>query len=111
MRGRLACELEEIGSFIGQFTGRIDVVTGEIKGKLQCNLQYSGSEEEHEKIIIGVNGCLRPWRRVNVTQVIDNVPIGGITIQIQVSMDKNPDSICYMDKLPPTDTHYSENIR
>lgn len=84
----------------GSVDGFLNISTGQINGKLIGTYQSTGGiDRKLESISIGVEGCLRPLRRVNISQTINGEPIGGITIQIQVPMRSGP---CAQE-LPPTD--------
>jgi hypothetical protein len=44
------------------------------------------------------SGCLRPDRRIEMGQVIQGRPAGGVSVQVQVPL---PEGSCFED-LPPT---------
>lgn len=99
LEGRFAGSVEELGAVVGAFDGRIDVKTGEIKGRIKGSFQCGGSGRS-DRTCIGIKGCLRPWRRVNISQWLEGAPLGGLTLQVQIPMNSGR---CQM-KLPPTDT-------
>ena len=106
LRGRFSGSVEELGTLVGEFDGRMDTQTGEIKGRVIGIFQCGGSGRS-DRACVGIKGCLRPWRRVNISQWLEGMPLGGITVQVQVPMPPGPCSI----KLPPTDTRVPEPRR
>jgi Zn-dependent metalloprotease len=100
LEGRLAANMEEIGTITGIFEGKLNTLTHEIKGRLIGGFQ-SPSKDDSEKTYVGLKGCLRPWRRLDISQVARGQAIGGITVQVQVP---NGEGIC-SQILPPTDTN------
>ena len=88
LKGLLAAIIDYIGTITGGFEGGLDVITGQIKGRVTGTFQYEG-QKEAEKVVIGVEACLRPWRRINITQLVYGEPLGGITIQIQVPISRD----------------------
>ena len=99
LRGTLAAHLEEVGMLVGAFEGRLNVHTGEVKGRMTAAFDCAGMEHSG-RICVGIEACLRPLRRVNISQYINGEPIGGISIQVQVPM---PEGACAQE-LPPTET-------
>lgn len=97
--GRFAGSVEELGALVGGFEGKIDTKTGEIKGRVIGIFQCGGSGKS-DRACVGVKGCLRPWRRVDISQWLEGAPLGGITVQVQVPLNSGPCGV----KLPPTDT-------
>ena len=102
LRGQLAANVEFIGALVGQFDGQLDVHTGQLKGRVSGTFQYE-EKEGMERVPVGVHGCLRPYRRIEVSQIVHGQPIGGFTIQVQVPP---PAGECAKE-LPPTDTQIS----
>jgi hypothetical protein len=49
---------------------------------------------------LGLEACLRPLRRIDISQLVNGQPINGTTVQVQVPIPDNP----YAWKLPPTNT-------
>lgn len=97
IRGRFAAQLPHVGPLVGTFTGIIDLSTGQVKGKVigsyPCaNVDKSGC--------FGVEACLRPSRRVDVSQWDGADLIGGVTLQIQLPLKHGP---CARE-FPPTNT-------
>ncbi len=62
----------------GQFEGTLDRSTGRIEGVVRGASCCADGDR------IGFEGCLRPFRRVNVSQILGGDPIGGVTLQVQV---------------------------
>jgi Zn-dependent metalloprotease len=83
------------GTINGRFEGTIDLKTGEVQGQVIG----SHSEKLGAELRFRITGCLRPWRRVNVSQWHDGELVGGVTVQVQVPWDRGPCTI----NLPPTD--------
>ena len=102
LRGQLAANVEFIGALVGQLEGLLDIHTGQIKGRVSGAFQYE-EKEGNERVPIGIHGCLRPYRHINISQVVNGQPIGGLTIQVQVPLPSGP---CAQE-LPPTDTEVS----
>ncbi len=100
LKGRLAVNLDEIGSFIGNFEGTLDVKTWQIKGRATGDFQDAGTGNTSQ-LSLGIEACLRPLRRIDISQLVNGQPTNGTTVQVQVSIPDNP----YDWKLPPTDTY------
>ena len=81
LSGRLAVTLDGIGSLLGRFEGRVDRETGALTGRVVGSLQAAGTGTV-ATVAAGLQGWLRPWRRINVSQIVRGQPVGGITIQI-----------------------------
>ncbi len=99
IEGLLAGTLLDIGSLNGSFRGRLDRSTGELSGTVAAAFQCAGTAMSRSACL-RLDGCLRPNRRVDIAQLVDDVPIGGVTVQVQVPM---PKGACAME-LPPTTT-------
>lgn len=97
LRGRLSASLPHIGAVVGLFTGTIDLHTGQISGRI---LATTTCLKRKEQVRVGVEACLRPWRRVDISQWHGADLLGGITIQVQVPWGRGPCAV----KLPPADT-------
>jgi Zn-dependent metalloprotease len=97
LQGHLAGSLPHIGAVVGLFTGTINLDTGQVKGKV---IGSSPCPKVVERICLGVHACLRPWRRVEISQWHGPDLIGGVTVQVQVPWQKEPCAL----KLPPTHT-------
>ena len=102
LQGHLSAHLADIGIVIGTFKGSINLFTGQIKGKIFGTFQSTGeTDTESGSKCIGIEACLRPLRRINISQMANGEAIGGITIQVQVPM---PVGSCMEERmLPPTD--------
>jgi hypothetical protein len=100
LKGRLVGNLDEIGSFIGSFEGTLDVKTWQIKGRVIGNFQCAGTGNTSQPCL-GLEACLRPLRRIDISQLVNGQPINGTTVQVQVPIPDNP----YAWKLPPTNTY------
>ncbi|REJ43461.1 MAG: bacillolysin [Microcystis flos-aquae TF09] len=100
LKGRLVGTLDEIGSFIGSFEGTLDVKTWQIKGRVTGNFQCAGTGNTSQPCL-GLEACLRPLRRIDISQLVNGQPINGTTVQVQVPIPDNP----YAWKLPPTNTY------
>jgi Zn-dependent metalloprotease len=96
IRGRFAAQLPHIGPLVGTFTGTIDLSTGQVKGKV-VGVHCIGLDKQ---VCVGVEACLRPSRRVEVSQWDGAELIGGVTLQIQVPSKQGP---CARE-LTPTNT-------
>jgi hypothetical protein len=94
--GQFAALLPEIGTITGPFEGTLNRETAEIEGRVRSPHPHQVGEQANVKI----EGCLRPWRRVDISQWLGNHHIGGVTVQVQVPWTRGP-CAC---KLPPTDT-------
>jgi Zn-dependent metalloprotease len=99
--GRLTATVPELGTFHGTFNTKLNADTGEIKGRASGKWQCDAGNRRDEWMCVGVQGYLRPLRRVDVSQLIEGQPVGGITIQVQVPVPDNP----YAGPFPPTDTY------
>ena len=98
LTGRFAARLGELGTIVGGFEGRFQPLSGEIEGRVDGQFACAGKHGS-ECACVGVKGCLRPFRRVDITQRVGGEPIGGLTVQVQVP---GPGS-CRI-KLPPAST-------
>jgi hypothetical protein len=103
VHGRLSARLGEVGTLVGGFQGRIHPLTGEVEGRLEGSFSCAGKHGPSCGCV-GIRGCLRPMRRVDIAQLIGGVPIGGITVQVQVP---SAGTACRI-KLPPTSTFVGE---
>ena len=105
LKGQLAANLNEIGSFIGNFEGTLDVKTWQIQGRAIGDFQDAGTENTSQ-LSLEIEACLRPLRRIDISQLVNGQPTNGTTVQVQVSIPDNP----YDWKLPPTDTYVGVTI-
>jgi Zn-dependent metalloprotease len=96
LAGQFAALLPETGIISGPFKGALDWETAEINGRVVCPHPHKAGEHA----VVEVEGCLRPWRRVDISQWADDELIGGVTVQVQVPWSKGPCA----HKLPPTET-------
>jgi Zn-dependent metalloprotease len=94
--GQFAAHLHGVGTVCGRFEGKIDLHTGEVHG----HVVGSHPLKLGEGLDAEIRACLRPWRRVDVSQWHDGELIGGVTVQVQVPWERGPCAY----KLPPTDT-------
>ena len=94
--GQASGLMHKIGTISGFFEGEIDRLSGELKGHIIGSL----STKPGAQLKLEFHGCLRPWRRVDVSQWHDGEIIGGVTVQVQVPREQEPCSY----KMPPTDT-------
>lgn len=99
IEGRLAGTLLHVGSLNGTFRGRLDLNTGRLSGTVTAAFQCAATATT-QSACLRLDGCLRPNRRVDIAQLVDDVPIGGVTVQVQVPMPKGPCATT----LPPTTT-------
>lgn len=96
--GRLSARLPHIGSIVATLTGTIDVSTGRVTGKATGIRNCQGDDR---RFCIGLEGCLRPWRRVEISQWDGKELLGGVTVQVQIPLKlRGPCA----SALPPTDT-------
>lgn len=102
LQGTLAARLEDVGIIVGRFEGRLDVLTGELRGNLTGTFQSVG-RPGNEIMSVGIIAGLRPTRGVDIAQFINNSPVGGVSIQVQVPMPSGSWEI----ELPPTDPFFS----
>ena len=79
LTGQLSGHLGLLPGVGGRFEGSLDRSTGRIEGVVR-----GPAGRADDAASFGFEGCLRPHRRINVTQVLDGDPIGGVTIQVQV---------------------------
>lgn len=100
LTGRIALNLEMIGSFIGTFEGKLDAHTGDLNGRATGTYCCPGGAQ-NKRMCVGVKACLRPLRRISISQTVGDKTIGGLTIQVQVPMPPHR----YARALPPTDTY------
>ena len=100
VQGSISGRIGDIGAIFGNFNGHINPQGAEIIGTVTGVFQCSGMVGT-ERTCLGIKACLRPYRRIDLSQVHDGKSLGGITIQIQVPI---PGKLCSIS-LPPTDTH------
>jgi Zn-dependent metalloprotease len=96
LKGRFAAQVKGLGAVCGLFEGTIDLGTAEMAGRVVG----PHPEEPAVELFVDIKGCLRPWRRVDVSQWHDRELVGGVTVQVQVPWEGGPCAY----KLPPTDT-------
>jgi hypothetical protein len=99
IEGVLAGTLLDLGSLNGRFSGTLDQSSGELCGTVTAGYQCAGTALSRHACL-RLDGCLRPNRRVDIAQLVDDVPIGGVTVQVQVPMPKGACAIAF----PPTTT-------
>ncbi len=99
IEGVLAGTLLDLGSLNGRFSGTLDRSTGELSGTVTAGYQCAGTALSRSACL-RLDGCLRPNRRVDIAQLVDDVPIGGVTVQVQVPIPKGACAIAF----PPTTT-------
>ena len=94
--GQFSALIHSAGPVSGFFSGTVDLNTGEVNGRV------TGPDpiDVNRDILLTIDGCLRPWRRVEVSQWDGQELVGGVTVQVQVPWQKSP---CAFG-LPPTDT-------
>jgi hypothetical protein len=69
----------------GAFTGAFDPATGALSGVLAGG--YDGATDHFATAVrLSVSGLLRPYRRVEVAQLVDGRPVGGITFGISAAL-------------------------
>lgn len=96
VNGRFSGLLSKIGFLTGKFDGIIDLKTGKVNGTLIPCIDEKNKKDSKIKI----DACLRPWRRINISQWLKKELLGGLTIQIQIPWNNN----VFNYKNPPTDT-------
>jgi Zn-dependent metalloprotease len=94
--GQFSTLVRDAVTVCGRFEGEIDLRSGEVRGVVVG----PHPEKAGERIKVELEGWLRPWRRVDVSQRVGTRLIGGVTLQVQVPWERGP-----FPKLPPTDTH------
>ncbi|MFO7917990.1 MAG: M4 family metallopeptidase, partial [Anaerolineae bacterium] len=94
--GRFAGLVRGVGTISGPFKGRVNLRTGEVEGRVVA----SHPKDVWERLYVDLKGCLRPWRRVDVSQWDDEELLGGFTAQVQIPWESGPCAY----RLPPTDT-------
>lgn len=99
LRGLLSAHISDMGILTGTFDGHLDTSIGHIRGIVDGTVQ-SAVNRSKEFVNIDLEGCIRPFRRVDIRQLVNGEPIGGITIQVQVPILSGP---C-VQELPSTDT-------
>ena len=97
LSGLLALLVNEKVGYVAQFEGELDPGAGVIWGEAFGSIQDAGGESRTD-VRVELKGVLRPWRRIEVGQLMDGQPIGGFTIQVQVP---GPG----VGPLPPTDAY------
>ncbi|GIJ46868.1 hypothetical protein Val02_37540 [Virgisporangium aliadipatigenens] len=81
LSGTLSGTLDGVMSVHGAFTGTLDRATGALTGVLSGG--YDGATAHFATgVRLSVNGLLRPHRRVEVAQIVDGRPVGGITFEV-----------------------------
>lgn len=100
IRGNFAGIVGQRAAVVGLLDGTIDLRTAEIRGDV---IAGHPDRSDEERIEVTIRGCLRPWRRVEISQWAEDDFIGGITIQVQVPWNNSP---CPYN-LPPTGTDAS----
>ncbi|MBA3564090.1 MAG: M4 family metallopeptidase [Gammaproteobacteria bacterium] len=96
--GLLAARLRSGGSIHGQLRGKLNIkraeVDGHVNGTYRCGRHSSPA-------CVRVQACLRPFRRIDISQLHRGEPLGGVTFQIQMPLPGN----CKWES-PPVDTIY-----
>jgi hypothetical protein len=91
-------------TIVGMFTGTINLDTGRVSGTVVGSYQRGKAVD---RIKMRIEACLRPWRRVNISQWHNGDILGGVTIQVQVPWEKDPCTV----KLPKTNTKVATRHR
>jgi hypothetical protein len=99
LKGRVTVHLDDLGTLHGRFEGRVNLLTAEAKGRVDGEFSCLGNEKAHSACV-ALEACLRPWRRVNVRQLVGDHPIGGLTVQVQLPIPPGRCGIAF----PPTGT-------
>jgi len=98
LSGRLAVAVDGVGALLGRFEGRADRETGAVEGRILGTLQ-TAEPGPGVRVSARLGGWLRPWRRVDVGQVVGGETVGGVTLQLQRQAPAGP-----WRKLPPSST-------
>ncbi|HEY4699642.1 MAG TPA: M4 family metallopeptidase, partial [Nitrososphaerales archaeon] len=106
LTGRISGTVMDIGTLEGKFQGKIDTKTAEITGSISARYYCKGSAQP-KQYCIHLEGCLRPYRRIDISQWLEGQPLGGVTIQIQTPIPKGK---C-ISLLPPTETKVKRPIK
>lgn len=97
LKGNFSGVVGKRAAMVGTFDGTINLRTAEVRGDVVAGHPDKSTEE---RIQVEIRGCLRPWRRVEISQWAEEEFIGGVTVQVQVPWENSP---CIF-KLPPTET-------
>ena len=81
LSGRVALALDELGTLVGRFDGRLDVLSGTVRGRVVGDFQNAATGSS-ERVGVQLDGTLIPWRRINVSQLTGGEPVGGFTVEI-----------------------------
>jgi hypothetical protein len=99
LEGLLSATIDDVIVAHGRFTGLIDRKTGQIKGRMIGIVDGALEDEPSPTVRLSVRGCVRPYRQIDVAQMVDGRAVGGITLQVQVPLAGS----C-LPTPPPTDT-------
>jgi hypothetical protein len=83
LTGRLSGLVEEFGQLTGAFEGSLDRDTGRLRGRWSTAARCGKSGTS---LCLYVDAVLHPTRCVDVAQMIDGRPQGGVTLWIQVPL-------------------------
>jgi hypothetical protein len=104
LTGQIAVTLEGVGGLGGRFEGTLDRERGALRGRVLGGFQsVDGGRITH--VAVRLEGWLRPWRRVDVSQRVRGETVGGVTIQIQRPAPDGP-----WPPLPPADTRVTDAV-
>lgn len=102
LTGKISLHITHLGMLTGDFSGRLDPATGGLEGKIRGLYTDDNPCKKQEcSISVGFKGCLRPHRRIDISQVINGKEVGGVTFQVQVPL---PADSCF-DAIPEPVTH------
>jgi hypothetical protein len=90
LNGRIALTLEELGTVLGGFTGRLDPPTGGLRGRVAGVFQNAATGRA-DTVGVWLEGRLEPWRRINVSQGVEGQTLGGLTVEIYGGVPGTPE--------------------
>lgn len=101
LRGRFTATIAELGMLNGMLDVKVDTATGKIRGHATGIWVCGLDRKNNQRVCAGVQGWLRPHRRIEISQIVNGQAIGGMTIQVQVPM---PEGSAGIFPMPPTET-------
>jgi hypothetical protein len=105
LTGQIAVTLEGVGGLGGRFEGTLDRERGALRGRVLGAFQ-SADAGRITHVAVRLEGWLRPWRRIEVSQRVRGETVGGVTIQVQRPAPDGP-----WPPLPPADTRLTDAVK
>ncbi|MHB8084697.1 MAG: M4 family metallopeptidase [Dehalococcoidia bacterium] len=105
IEGLITGYVMDIGFLSGRFEGQVIVATSELTGRIKGAF-YSVGTSERRPVSLQLDAFMRPNRRIEIAQIVQGEPIGGITAQVQVPLPLGASGLV----LPPTNIFVKRTV-